>query len=301
MSQVWKAAGLLALAVLAAGSAWPVMKHGLADATPVWFAAGRAALSAVAAFVLLAALGRLRRPARADLPIILSIGGLQLCAFFTLTHLGLKLLPAGRSVVLAYTTTLWIVPLAGPLIGEWPRRRQLMGVLLGLCGVAVLLAPAAGSSSGRDARSAEALLGHVYLIGAALAWALAILHSRFHRWHLTPLQVMPWQMLFAFVLLLPLAFTIEPAGFIAPTARALLPLAYVGLFAGPVITWAATSAASLIPAVASSLGFLATPVVGVAISALWLGEPIGLDLVTGGALVLAGASVATVAGRTARR
>ncbi len=300
MSQVWKAAGLLALAVLAAGSAWPVMKYGLADATPVWFAAGRAGLSVVAAFALLAALGRLRRPAGADLPIILSIGGLQLCAFFTLTHLGLKLLPAGRSVVLAYTTTLWIVPLAGPLIGEWPRRRQLLGVLLGLGGVAVLLAPAIRGPDGHSG-GADVLLGHVYLLAAALAWALAILHSRFHPWRLTPLQVMPWQMLFAFALLVPLAVAIEPAGGIAPTARALLPLAYIGLLAGPAITWAATSAASLIPAVASSLGFLATPVVGAAISALWLGEAIGLDLVAGGALVLLGATVAIVAGRTARR
>jgi len=297
MGQAWRATALLALAVLAAGSAWPAMKHGLADATPVWFATGRAAVSAAAAFALLAALGRLRFPSRADLPIILSIGGLQLCAFFTLTHLGLDLLPAGRSVVLAYTTTLWVVPLAGPLLGEWPRRRQLAGVALGLAGVTVLLAPAADTLDGRIGTGEGALLGHLYLIGAALAWALAILHSRGHRWHLSPLQVMPWQMLFASALLLPLAFIIEPAGGIAPTARALVPLAYIGLFAGLAITWAATSVARLLPAVASSLGFLATPIVGVAISALWLGEAIGVDLVAGGVLVLAGATIAILAAR----
>lgn len=289
MSQIWRAVWLLSLAVLAAGSAWPVMKYGLAAATPVWFATGRAAISAAAAFALLAALGRLRRPTRADLPIILSIGGLQLCAFFTLTHFGLALLPAGRSVVLAYTTTLWVVPLAGPLLGEWPRRGQIVGVVLGLGGVAVLLSPATGDGG---------LLGHVYLLGAALAWALAILHSRFHRWHLSPLQLLPWQMLFAAMLLLLLALVLEPAGGIARSARALLPLAYLGLFAGLAITWAATSVATLIPAVASSLSFLATPVVGIAISSLWLGESIGLDLIAGGVMVLLGATLAILAGRS---
>jgi drug/metabolite transporter (DMT)-like permease len=160
--------------------------------------------------------------------------------------------------------------------------------------VAVLLSPSALPWSGTGG---SALLGHAYLIGAALAWALAILHSRSHRWHLSPLQVLPWQMLFAAVLLLALALLLEPEGGIAPNARALLPLAYLGLFAGLAITWAATSVATLIPAVASSLSFLATPVVGIAISSLWLGESIGIDLIAGGVLVLLGATIAILAAR----
>jgi len=295
-SRTWKAAWLLTLAVLAAGTAWPVMKYALADATPVWFAAARAGLSAIAAFILLAVLGKLRWPTRRDLPIIVSVGVLQLCAFFAFSHLGLNLLPAGRSAVLAYTTTLWVVPLAGPLLGEWPRGGQMAGVALGLGGVAVLLAPATADWSG-----ASAALGHVYLLAAALAWALAILSSRGHRWHLTPLQVLPWQMLLATVLLAPLALLAEPDGGIALTARALAPLAYIGLFAGLVITWAATSAASMLPAAASSLGFLATPVIGAAISAMWLGEKLTSDFVAGGVLVLAGAALAIVAAGRSRR
>jgi drug/metabolite transporter (DMT)-like permease len=285
-----RGAALLAAAVLAAGTAWPVIKFALAQATPVWFAASRAGLSALAAFALLAALGNLRLPSRGDLPIIASIGCLQLAAFFTFTHLGLNLLPAGRSAVLAYTTTLWVVPLAGPFLGEWPRGWQLAGVALGLGGVAVLLAPALG-----DVAGAGGIAGHLYLLAAALAWALAILHSRFHRWRLTPLQVLPWQMLLASCLLFPLAAAMEQAGGIAPVVSALLPLAYVGLVAGPVITWAATSASSLLPATAASLGFLATPVIGAALSTLWLGEALSLDFLLGGALVLAGAALAVVA------
>ncbi|MCC6469953.1 MAG: EamA/RhaT family transporter, partial [Alphaproteobacteria bacterium] len=79
--------------------------------------------------------------------------------------------------------------------------------------------------------------------------------------------------------------------------RALLPLAYLGLLAGPIITWSSTSVARLIPAVAVSLGYLLTPVLGVAVSALFLGEALGWDLLAGGALVLAGAGVAIAAGR----
>lgn len=294
MNNQLKAASILALGVLAAGSAWPAIKHGLAEATPVWYAAGRAGISAATGFAVLAALGQLRRPSRADLPIVVSVGGLQLCLFFTLINLGLALLPAGRSVILAYTTTLWVVPLTGPLLGEWPRARQLAGVALGFAGIAVLVMPAVAPVGTADA---GALAGYLFLLGAALCWALAILHSRGHRWNLTPLQVMPWQMLFAAVLLVPVALALEPGGYIAPTARALWPLAYLGMIAGPVITWSSTSVARLVPAVAVSLGYLMTPVMGVAISALFLGEPVGPDLAVGGLLVLAGAAVAIAAGR----
>jgi drug/metabolite transporter (DMT)-like permease len=294
MNNQLKAASILALGILAAGSAWPAIKYGLAEATPVWYAVGRAVISAATGFALLAALGRLKRPTRADLPIIITVGALQLCLFFTLINLGLALLPAGRSVILAYTTTLWVVPLAGPLLGERPRARQLAGVVLGIAGIALLLAPAFDQM--RDA-GVGALAGYLYLLGAALAWALAILHSRGHRWNLSPLQVMPWQMLFAAVLLVPVAFVLEPHGHIETTARALVPLAYLGVLAGPIITWSSTTVSRLIPAVAVSLGYLLTPVMGVAISALFLGEPVGFDLVIGGVLVLLGAGVAIAAGR----
>src|SRR5260221_997696 len=90
------ALALLSLAVVLFATVWPAMKFALAQATPVWFAAGRAGLGALASLVLLAALGRLRCPARQDLPIILTIGGLQLALYFALCLLALAVLPAGR-------------------------------------------------------------------------------------------------------------------------------------------------------------------------------------------------------------
>jgi drug/metabolite transporter (DMT)-like permease len=99
------------------GLSWPIIKIGLEAASPIWFAAARATLSAVTAFVLLACLRRLAWPPRADWPIVLSVGALQLACFFAFSNLGLQSLPAGRSSVLAYTASLWVVPLS-LLIGE---------------------------------------------------------------------------------------------------------------------------------------------------------------------------------------
>jgi len=77
---------LLASVVLLS-SAWPLTKIAIAaGSTPLWFAEGRAVLSALTVGVLLALPGRLRLPRRGDLPAILAIGGLQLGAYFALAH-----------------------------------------------------------------------------------------------------------------------------------------------------------------------------------------------------------------------
>src|SRR5258708_19515110 len=85
---------LLAFAILLFGTAWPAMKIGLAGATPIRFAAARAILGAGASFLLLTCIGQLRRPARTDLPIILSVGLFQMTFFFPLANLAPRYLPA---------------------------------------------------------------------------------------------------------------------------------------------------------------------------------------------------------------
>ena len=284
----------LVLAVALFGFSWPVMKTALEEgAAPLWLAAGRAGLSALTSFALLIALRRVRLPGARDLPIILTIGVFQLTAFFALINLGLRYVPAGRSAVLAYTTSLWLVPLAAAS-GERIGLRRLSGVLLGLLGLVVLVNPLDLAVERRQ------LLGYVFLLLAALCWALAIFHSRRHAWRMTPLEALPWQMLLATLLLFVLAGAVEPGGRMAPSAAALLALLYLGVLAGPVATWAATSVARALPTLVSSIGFLGVPVLGVLLSTLWLGEPLTLDLIAGAGLVLLGVAVVAVGASPAR-
>jgi drug/metabolite transporter (DMT)-like permease len=281
--------GMLLLSVLLLGTAWPVMKVLLRGATPLWAAADRAVLSAAVAFTLLVAMRRLRLPGRADLPIILSLGGLQIAVFFALSNLALRYVPAGRSVVLAYTTSLWLVPLsllAGERIG-WGR---IGGVLLGMAGIAVLANPAAV-----DWNDAGVIAGHGFLLLAALSWALAIFHARHHAWHLTPLQILPWQMLLAAVLLTVWATLFEPAGHLDRSLSVALALGYLGV-GGPIATWAATSVSRALPMLVSSIGFLGVPVLGVTVSSLWMGEPLTPSLILGGLLILAGVALVAITG-----
>jgi drug/metabolite transporter (DMT)-like permease len=276
----------LAAAVVLFGLAFPIIKIGLAASTPVWLAAGRASLSALTAFALLAALRRLRWPDRADWPIVLSVGVFQLTLYFAFANLGVQSVPPGRSGVLSYSAMLWLVPLS-LLVGEPVGRRALLGVALGMVGIIVLIDP-----RGLDWSDRAVIAGHGWLLLAGFSWAIAILHARRHRWRTSPLDVLPWQMAVATVLLWGLAFILEPRGYFDFSKPELwISLLYIGSFAGPAGTWAAVSVARALPPLTGSLGMLGTPLIGIAASAVLVGERITWNLLFGTALMIAGIAI----------
>jgi drug/metabolite transporter (DMT)-like permease len=282
----------LAIVALIFGISWPLLKQAVAaGATPVWLAAARAGCSTLGAFALVAALRLLRVPRRRDLPIIFSNGALQLAAFFALGNLGLRFVPAGRSVLLAYTTSLWLAPLEAVTGGDRLNVRRTLALVAGLAGVAVLLNPLA-----IDWTDSGVLVGHGFLLLAALSWALAIFHTRRHSWQgFSPLQALPWQTLVATALLVPLAAIAEPEGHLPAVPSVILTLLYSGFFGGPIAIWAATAASRALPSLVSSIGFLGVPVIGIVVSTLWLGEPLTLPLFLGAVLVLIGLIVVATA------
>jgi drug/metabolite transporter (DMT)-like permease len=286
----------LAAAIVLFGLTWPVMKIGLLAGTPVWLAAGRATMSALTAFALMAALGRLSLPHREDWPVILSVGGLQLTSFFALANLGVQALPAGRSGVLAYTTMLWMVPLS-LLAGEKIGWRAIAGAALGVVGIVVLSDP-----QRFDWHDRRIVFGHVYLLTAGFSWAIAMMHTRRHVWRGTPLEALPWQMSVATVLLWILVAVIEPHGYLDPGQWQLwLALIYIGVIAGPAGTWTTVSVTRALPPVTTSLGMLGVPLVGIASSVVTLGEQITVPLAVGTALILAGMAIVILENAGPRR
>jgi drug/metabolite transporter (DMT)-like permease len=181
---------------------------------------------------------------------------------------------------------LWMVPLS-LLLGQRVGRRAIAGVVLGAAGVVVLADPARF-----DWHNRAIVMGHLYLLLAGFTWALAMLHTRRHTWHTSPLDVLPWQMSVATVLLWILAAVLEPQGHLDPGKWQLwVALLYIGTFAGPIGTWAAVSVTRALPPITSSLGMLGVPLLGIATAVVLVDEPITLPLAIGTALVLVGMAI----------
>ncbi len=290
---------LLVAVVILWGANWPVMKVGLQSMPPIWFASARMTLGAATLFALLMVLGRLKLPTRRDLPLVLTVGGLQMAAFLLLVNLALQHVEAGRSSVLAYTTPLWVTPAAMLLMSETLTPRKAAGLVLGLGGLAVLFNPL-----GFDWASREALVGNALLLGAAFAWSLAILHVRVHSWDSSPLQLAPWQMLVAAVPLGLLSWFSESWSTVRWSGELAVILAYNGPLATAFCFWAVVSVNRALPAITTSLSLLAVPVAGVLLSAVFLSETLTPTLVGGLLLILAGTVLVNLADlrreRTAR-
>ena len=237
----------------------------------------RSAIATVALFAIALALGRLALPPRADLPVLLSITLLHMVGFGVLAAWGLRLVPTGRSVVLAYTTPLWVVPGAGLFLGERLTARRMVGVSRRPARPARPLQPARLrlDQPQRDARQRRdpprrGPVGGQHPAHPRPPLAVDAVRSRAlgdaagHR-HRDPARARD------------LRTRPTPRG----TAGSSALLLYAGIPGTAVAYWATAMASRNLPAVTTSLGLLATPVVSVVVATLWLGEPLTVALVRG--------------------
>lgn len=278
-----QALSLLIVVVLAWGFTWIVSKLLLQYMTPLWAMAARSVVGAAALLVLGVALRRVAWPVRADIPVILSVGLLHMGAFAALVSLGLQYVPAGRSVVLAYTTPLWVIPAARVFLGEPIGRGRQLGLALGVLGLAVIFNPLAF-----DWGNHEAVFGNGLVLLAALCWAANIVYVRAHRWVTPPFELAFWQALLASGVLAAVAWAAEGAPRVVWHADLAWLLGYGGVFGIAVAYWAAVNVNRSLPAGVTAIGLLGVPVVGLLCSAAMLHEPLTLPLSLGMAFIVGG-------------
>ena len=267
---------LLVVAIAIWGGNWPVMKAGLSHIGPIWFSASRFILGAICLFGLQIFTRTIKCPTKRDVPLILSVGLLQMLAFTLLSLFAMMDIPAGRSAVLSYTTPLWVTPAVLLFFKERLTKTQIAGSLLGVIGVAVLFNPMA-----LDWNDWTLLRANLMLLGAAFCWALCILHLRYYKPDSSVFQLAPWQMLFAAIPLIVVAFLIE-GGFSGDGSFALWQvLLYVGVLATAFCFCAVNTASTWLSSTSMATAMLGVPVVGLLTSVLFLGEQMTISLTIG--------------------
>ena len=280
---------LFAVVVICWGLNWAITKTIVQSVFPLWATSIRTAIATVALFILLLARGQFIIPRRGDVPVICTIALLHMVAFSALVAFGLRFAPVGRSIVLGYTTPLWVVPGAWLFLKEPMTRARLAGTAMGLLGLIVLLNPLALDWSDRNA-----VTGSLLLLLAALCWAANILYVRAHKWLSTPFQLAFWQTLLACTVLSTLAFLFDGVPRIVWSPRLAGAFVYSGIFGTALAYWAMAVVNRSLPATTTSLGILATPVVGVICSTVALGEHIDASLLFAMTLILAGIAIGTI-------
>jgi drug/metabolite transporter (DMT)-like permease len=210
----------------------------------------------------------------------------RLTTVFILVFTGLQLVPAGRSSVVVWTTSLWTVPIAAVFLGERMTGRRWAGLALGITGVVVLFEPWSF-----DWGQSDVTLGHGLLILAAIVNAATAVHIRGHRWTMTPLEAAPWQLVGAAIIMVTLGMAVDGPPVIDWTPQLVWVVLYQGVLATGVAFLAQIVILRNVAAVSTNLTLMAVPVVGVVSSAILLREPVTTTLAVGLLLVILGVAI----------
>jgi drug/metabolite transporter (DMT)-like permease len=280
---------LFSIVVLGWGITWVVIKVIVAHVPPLWTTAIRSMIATTGLLGLLLSRGQLIVPRRGDVAVVVVAGLFHMVAFSVLISIGLKYVPVGRSIVLGYTTPLWVAPGAWLFLRESMPKMRLVGIFIGLLGLLVMFNPSTFDWSDRPA-----LIGNGVILLSALAWSVSILYVRAHHWVSSPFQLIFWQALLASCVLLVLALAFEGTPAIEWTPSLVAAFAYGGLVGTALAFWAINEVNRRLPATTTALGILATPVVGIVCSVLFLGEAIDLPLVVASVLILSGIAIGTI-------
>ena len=142
---------LLALLILTWAVSWPVIKIGVMSMPPIWFATLRYVVASACLFAFVALRRNLVLPPRGDWPLVVVSGALQMGAYSALTALALTMLPPGRASVLAFSTPIWVAPLASGAVAAGDAPSAVMVVVVatevGAVAVTVAVAGVAGAAA----------------------------------------------------------------------------------------------------------------------------------------------------------
>lgn len=278
-------AGVL-LVMVAWAANFVLVKGAISTVPPVGFAFVRFLL---AGFVLLVILrwreGSVGLPRATVVPLAL-LGAMGFGLYQVLWATGLTVTSAGNSAILVATTPIWTVLVAVAMRTEAPHRARFLGVVVGVAGVALVVAARGPSIAGRG-------IGDLMTLVAAVCWGSYLALSAPLLASLSPLRLTAWAILFGTVVMaMPGSVQLAAAGGAWVTPETLAAIAYSGIVAGGIASVVIFRAIAVVgPSRVANLQLL-VPALTVLFAGLVLGEPVLAGQVLGGAVIVAGIVVA---------
>jgi drug/metabolite transporter (DMT)-like permease len=264
---------------------------------PLWAAEARIGLAAI---VLLVLFGRRAWPTFRAHPVAFTVVGITFSAIpFSLIAYGSLTLPAGMGALLNAATPIFTAIVSALWIGQKITGHAAIGMGIGVVAVAILVGWSPLPAGSGTALAVAAVLG------ATVSYAIGGTTIRRYLHGTAGVEVATGQLTIGALALLPLAFLSGPPAM--PELDGAVSLVGVALFS-TALAWPLyfRVLSHTTPMAAASVTFV-VPAFGMLWGALILGEPIGLNLVAGFALVslslvlVLGLPLPSVSGLRARR
>jgi drug/metabolite transporter (DMT)-like permease len=251
------------------GCNWPILKMGVTELAPLTFRALTLPLAAVGMLIVSRASGDSIRIPRKLWSRVAALAFFNIACWNGLVLFGVQQMPAGRSAILAYTMPVWATVIATFVLHERLSRRKMVGLALGVAGMAVLIGE-------QIAVVRAAPLGALLILAAAMTWATGTVLLRKWQPRIAQNTLSGWMMLLGWLPLALAAPAFDPQPLAAElaslSARGWFALGYNVFLAGTLAHWAWFTLARTLPVAVSSLSSLPVPVVGVFSGIVLLGE-----------------------------
>jgi drug/metabolite transporter (DMT)-like permease len=266
------------------GINWPIMKVGLSEFSVWTFRALASVTGAMGLFAIAWASSASLHVPRGERFGLVVAALLNITLWNVLILFGLDLMASGRASILAFTMPLWATFIGSFVLGERLTRRHVLGLCLGLAGMALLLAG--------DIRALGAApLGALLVVAAAISWAGGTVAVKYYRFTMSPTVLVAWQQVIGVIPIVIIALMQERI--IGPvTLWPALAVLYNMLVASIFCYWVWFRIVLRVPIATSTISTLMIPVLGIMSGALALGEqPGALDFA---ALTLVAGAIAVV-------
>jgi drug/metabolite transporter (DMT)-like permease len=282
-----KSIGFLSLGVTAFGWAlnWPLMKL-LLQQWPPLFARG---LAGVSASLILGALalsrGQSLKVPREAIPRLLFASFTNVFAWMGFGTIAMKFVTVGEGALIIYTMPIWAMLFAWPFLHLRPTVRDVIALVLGMAGVALLL------GANGYAFDTGKLIGVILSFSCAMLFALGNVLNR-TQLPMPPFAVVAWQVGLGCLAMLIIGMLFERPNYTAISPVGLACFVYMTLVPMGVcyLTWFETL--RRLPPVSASTGMLLVPVLAMIAAAIILGEPLGMREVAAMVLTLCGVTMA---------
>jgi drug/metabolite transporter (DMT)-like permease len=271
------------------GGTWVAARVVVQEVAPLAAAVWRFFFSAVTltALVLLAH-GGLPRLSRRELKQVLALGATGIFLYNICFLIGMQTLAAGHGALVVALNPVLVTLGASWLLGEVMTPAKAAGSAIGLAGCLTVI----GNGSPLAPLLGEMGRGDFLILACAVLWAVYTLISRKAMRTLSPLVSTAYASLAGWLMLLATALTVAPAALVPNSSplswSAILFLGLLGTTLG--FTWF-NQAVKHIGAARASIFINLVPVAAVLQGAWLLDERLGLPVLAGGLLVLAGVTL----------
>jgi drug/metabolite transporter (DMT)-like permease len=284
-SPPWFALGMLAVLICAWGGNYTWISLALRDIGPWTFTAVRYVGAAVVVGIVLAVRGGPGHmmPVPGERARLAVIGLLQGAGLTILLTISLMWIESTHTILLMYTNPLWALLWSVVLLGERFSIASVVGIGLGIFGMAILTNPLAMPWN------AVTIPGVISALAATIAWALGSVLYRREKWQSTFWQQVFWQLAVSGLALAVPAVILEWNHAIRLTPQLVVNTIYNILVPTALAFWCWSQALARIRASTASQVLLLSPVFGIAQSHVVLGEPLTPAVLASAVCVIVGA------------